>query len=95
MLRYRGYFGAQAKGIDFTMKRRTVEKTLGDLDKERNHLISILRSPGDRPHAVIKRVFGAERVLVTTVQRVKVKMMVTSFAFNLYQLCTLKNAKVI
>ena len=95
VLRDRGYFGAQAKGIDFTMKRRTVEKTLGDLDKERNHMISILRSPGERPHAVIKRVFGAGRVLVTTVQRVGVKMMVTAFAFNLYQLCTLKNAKVI
>jgi IS5 family transposase len=49
----------------------------------------------ERPHAVIKRVFGAGRVLVTTVQRVSVKMMVTAFAFNLYQLCTLKNARII
>jgi transposase, IS5 family len=95
VLRDRGYFGAQAKGIDFTMKRRTTEKPLGDLDKERNRLISILRSPGERPHAVIKRVFGAGRVLATTVQRVGVIMMVTAFAFNLYQLCTLKNAKII
>jgi len=54
-----------------------------------------LRSPGERPHAVIKRIFGAGRVLVTTVRRVGVKMMVTAFAFNLYQLCTLKNARVI
>ena len=95
MLRDRGYFGVKANGIDFTMKRRTTEKPLGDLDKERNRLISILRSPGERPHAVIKRVFGAGRVLATTVQRVGVIMMVTAFAFNLYQLCTLKNAKVI
>ena len=95
VLRDRGYFGAQARGNDFTMKRRTTEKPLGELDKERNRLISILRSPGERPHAVIKRVFGAGRVLVTTVRRVQVKMMVTAFAFNLYQLCTLKNAKVI
>jgi IS5 family transposase len=95
VLRDRGYFGAQAKGIDYTMKRRTTEKPLGDLDKERNRLISILRSPGERPHAVIKRVFGAGRVLATTVQRVGVIMMVTAFAFNLYQLCTLKNAKII
>jgi len=86
---------ARAKGIDFTMKRRNHRKTLGDLDKERNHLISILRSPGERPHAVIKRVFWAGRVLATTVQRVGVITMVTAFAFNLYQLCTLKNAKVI
>ena len=95
VIRDRGYFGAKAKGIDFTMKRRTTEKPLDDLDKERNRLISILRSPGERPHAVIKRVFGAGRVLVTTVKRVSVKMMATAFAFNLYQLCTLKNARII
>ena len=95
VLRDRGYFGAKAKGIDYTMKRRTTEKTLDELDKARNRLISALRSPGERPHAVIKRVFGAGRVMVTTVKRVEVMMMVTAFAFNLYQLCTLKNAKVI
>jgi IS5 family transposase len=95
VLRDRGYFGVKAKGIDFTMKRRTTDLPLSELDKERNRLISALRSPGERPHAVIKRVFGAGRVLVTTVKRVGVKMMVTAFAFNLYQLCTLKNAKII
>lgn len=95
VLRDKGYFGVKAKDIDFTMKRRTTDQPLGDLDKERNRLISKLRSPGERPHAVIKRVFGAGRVLVTTVQRVHVKMVVTAFAFNLYQLCTLKNANVI
>ena len=88
-------FGTTAIGIDFTMKRRTTEKPLGVLDRERNHLISILRSPGERPHAVIKRVFKAGRVLVTTVKRVHVELMITAFAFNLYQLCTLKKAKVI
>jgi transposase, IS5 family len=95
VLRDRGYFGVQTKGIDFTMKRRTTEKPLEELDRERNRLISVLRSPGERPHAVIKRVFGAGRVLVTTVKRVGVLMMVTAFAFNLYQLCTLKNARII
>ena len=95
VLRDKGYFGVQAKGIDFTMKRRTTDAPLGELDKERNRLISKLRSPGERPHAVIKRVFGAGRVLVTTVKRVGVKMMATAFAFNLYQLCTLKNAQII
>ena len=95
MLRDRGYFGVKAKGNDFTMKRRTSERPLDKLDKERNRLISSIRSPGERPHAVIKRVFGAGRVLVTTVKRVSVKMMVAAFAFNLYQLCTLKNARII
>ncbi len=95
VFRDRGYFGAKAKGIDYTMKRRTSDLPLSELDKERNRLISILRSPGERPHAVIKRVFNAGRVLVTTVRRVHVKMVVTAFTFNLYQLCTLKNARVI
>jgi IS5 family transposase len=95
VLRDRGYFGAEAKGIDFTMKRRTSEKPLDELDKERNRLISILRSSGELPHAVIKRVFGMGRVLVTTVKRVHVELMVTAFAFDLFQLCTLKKAKVI
>ena len=95
VLRDRGYFGVQPKGIDFTMKRRTTEKPLEELDRERNRLISVLRSPGERPHAVIKRVFRAGRVLVTTVKRVGVLMMVTAFAYNLYQLCTLKSARII
>ena len=95
VLRDRGYFGAEAMGIDFTMKRRTSEKPLGELDKERNRLISILRSPGERPHAVIKRIFGMGSVLVTTVKRVHVELMVTAFAFNLFQLCTLKKTNII
>jgi len=95
VFRDRGYFGVKAKGIDFTKKRRTTDRPLDELDKERNHLISILRSPGERPHAVIKRVFWSGKVLVTTVKRVAVEMMVAAFAFNLYQLCTLKNARII
>lgn len=95
VMRDRGYFGAKAKGIDFTMKRRTTDAHLDELDKERNRLISKLRSPGERPHAVIKRVFKSGCVLVTTVQRVAVEMMVVAFAYNLYQLCTLKNARII
>ena len=35
VLRDRGYFGVTAKGIDYTMKRRTTEKALEKLDKER------------------------------------------------------------
>jgi IS5 family transposase len=95
VLRDKGYFGALAKGNDFTMTRRTTEFPLSILEKERNRLISRLRSPGERPFAVIKRIFDAGRVLVTTVSRVHVKMVITAFAFNLFQLCTLKNAKII
>lgn len=58
VLRDRGYFGAKVKGIEFTMKRRTTDLPLSELDKKRNQLISVLRSTDERPHAVIKRVFG-------------------------------------
>lgn len=77
------------------MKRRTTMQPLGGLDKEYNNLISRIRAPCERPHAVIKRIFNAGRVLVTTVARVHVKMVVNALAYNLYQLCTLKNAGVI
>ena len=94
VLRDRGYFGVHAKGDDFQV-RRTPDEPLGELDKELNRLISKLISSGERPHAVIERLFGAGRVLVTTVRRVCVVKMATAFTFNLYQQCTLKNARVI
>lgn len=95
VFRDRGYFGAEAKGIDYTMKRKPPRKPLGEFDKEYNHWISRIRAPCERPHAVIKRVFNAGIVLVTTVKRVHVKMVVTAIAYNLYQLCTLKKASII
>jgi transposase, IS5 family len=95
VFRDRGYFGVKSKGIDFTMARRTKGVLLSERDVERNRFISTHRAPGERPHAVIKRVFNAGRTLVTTIKRVHVKMVVTAFAFNLYQLCTLKKAKAI
>jgi IS5 family transposase len=93
VFRDRGYFGVKANGIDFTMARRTKGVHLSELDKERNMLISTFRAPGERPHAVVKRIFNAGRTLFTTVKRVHVKMVVTAFTFNLYQLCTLNILK--
>ena len=95
VFRDKGYFGVKPKGIDFTMARRAKGTALSELDVERNRFISALRAPGDRPHAVIKRVFNAGSVMVTTIKRVHVKMVITAFAFNLYQLCTLRKAKAI
>ena len=95
VFRDKGYFGVKPKGIDFTMTRRTKNAPLSEPDKERNRFISTLRSPGERPHAVIKRIFNAGRTLVTTVKRVHVKMVIIAFTFNLYQLCSLKKAKAI
>ena len=57
----------------------------------------ILRNKGlakkiteERIYAVIKKIFKAGKVLVTTIQRVNLKMLCTAFCYNLYQLRTLK-----
>jgi IS5 family transposase len=75
-----------SRGDDFAVVRRTADALLGELDQERNRLISKLRSSGELPLAVIKRVFRIGKVLVTTMKRVYAKMMGTAFAFNLHQL---------
>jgi IS5 family transposase len=93
--RDRGYFGAPAKGRSVTMCRATRGHPLSTWDKMRNLQISRVRAPGERPFAVIKTVFKAAHVLVTTVQRVNVKMVFTAIAYNLYQLRTLRIAGVI
>jgi IS5 family transposase len=93
--RDKGYFGASAKGKSVTMYRATRGHPLSTWDRMRNLQISRIRAPGERPFAVIKTVFKAAHVLVTTVQRVNVKMVFTAIAYNLYHLRTLLKAGVI
>lgn len=87
--RDKGYFGSPAKGKSVTMMRATRGHPLSDWDRRRNLQISRIRAPGERPFAVIKTVFKASHVLVTTIERVNVKMIFTAMAFNLFQLKTL------
>lgn len=93
--RDRGYHGAVAKGYSATMKRGARDHPLGIMDKLRNLRISKKRAPVERHYAVIKRVFNAGHVLVTTVSRAHVKMIFTAVGFNLYQLCTLRKKGVV
>ena len=88
--RDRGYHGAVARGYSATMRRGARNRPLGIVDRLRNLRISKKRAPGERHYAVIKRVFNAGHVMVTTVPRVQVKMLFTAFGFNLYQLHTLR-----
>ena len=88
--RDRGYFGAKSKGYDATMKRAVKEHPLGMSDILRNKRISSKRATRERVYAVTKKIFKAGKVLVTTVQRVNLKMLCTAFCYNLYQLMTLK-----
>lgn len=93
--RDRGYFGASCKGYDATMKRSVRGHPIDIRDKLRNERISRKRSPGERPYAVIKNVFKSGHTHVTTLARVSVKNMFVSFAYNLFQLRTLKRQGVI
>jgi len=93
--RDRGYFGAIAKGFAATMQRAVRGHPLEISDILRNQRISIQRVPGERVYSVVKEVFNAGKVLVTTVERVNVKMLMTAFCFNLYQLKTLKHKGII
>jgi transposase, IS5 family len=77
------------------MERRKTERPLDSMEMERNRLISRSRSPGERLYSVVKRIFEGGRILVTTVIRVHIKMVIMAIAYDLYQLCTLKKAKII
>jgi IS5 family transposase len=87
--RDKGYFGVEPRGYDATMKRASRGHPLGIRDRLRNRRINRKRAPVERAFAVIKRVFNAGHVLVTTVPRVHVKMVFSCLCFNLLQLGTL------
>jgi len=82
----KGYQGAVPRGWDATMKRASRGHPLSIWDRLRNRRINRKRAPGERPFAVIKRVFGSGHVLVTTVKRVRVKLVFACLCFNLVQL---------
>jgi len=85
----KAYHGVRSRGFDATMKRGARGHPLGIRDKLRNKRINRKRAPGERPFAVIKRVFNMGHVLVTTLPRVHVKMVFACLCFNLVQLGTL------
>ena len=84
--RDKGYQGVKPRGYDATMKRAGRGHPLGIWDKLRNMRISRKRCPGERPFAVIKRVFHSGHVLVTSLPRVRVKLVFACLGFNLVQL---------
>lgn len=87
----KGYFKAKTKGYDAAMKRATRGHPLSYKDEMRNRRISSKRSPVERFFAFTKRVCKAGHVTVTTVARVRVKMIITGIVFNLYHLASAKS----
>jgi len=88
----KAYFGAKTKGYDGTMKRAVRGRKLSPKEIHRNNRISKKRRQIERHYAVIKRIFKSGHVLVTTIPRVRVKMVFACFCFNIYQLQTLANS---
>lgn len=85
--RDKGYFGVKPKAsMDKTMHRATRDHPLSCKEKRRNKAISRVRSLGELPYAVMKRLFKAGHVLVTTIERVHAKNIFSCFSYNLYRL---------
>ena len=95
--RDKGYFGKQlhAHGVDDrTMHRSVRGRRLNGGQQKRNRAIGRIRSPGERPFSVVKRVFKGGHTMVTTRERVQVKEMFKYFGYNLYQLVTLERKRL-
>ena len=93
--RDKGYFGVKPHPDvnDMTMKRAVRGRPLTMEEKKYNKAIAKVRSPGERPFAVLRRVFHGGRTCVKNIKRVSVHGMMDCFAYNLYQLFTLKKQR--
>ncbi len=87
----KGYFGIKVPdGVeDKTMKRGTWARKLNGGEQRRNRSISRVRSPGERPFAVMGRTFNGAATLVKRLGRVNIEEMFRCFAFDLYQSVTI------
>ena len=81
--RDKGYFGSGCRGIDATMDRAVRNHKLPMKSIRRNLRISRTRSLVEHPYAFFKRMFHFAHVMVTTVQRVRVKTYFTAICYNL------------
>jgi IS5 family transposase len=95
--RDKGYFGSELpKGVsDFTMDRAVRGKPLTSRQKKRNREISRIRALGERPFSVIKRVFNGFSTRYKRLGRMNIQSFGSCFAYDLYQLFTLKKKGLI
>lgn len=94
--RDRGYAGTplECRGVtDKTMhKRKRGQAKLPARQQEQNRAFSKIRCLGERPFAVIKRVFHAGHVYVKTLSRVTTHIFMRCFAYNIYRSRSLMKA---
>ena len=81
--RDKGYFGSECKGINGTMDRSVRGHPFPVKSIRRNIRISKIRSAVEHPYAFFKGMFHFGHVMVTTVQRVRVKTYLTAICYNL------------
>jgi IS5 family transposase len=75
---------------DMTMLRAVRGRKLNGGQQKRNRAISRVRSPGERPFSVIKRVFHGGTTFVKTIGRVRIKEVFKGIAYNVYTVFSLK-----
>ena len=75
------------------MKRSARALPLSVFDELRNKRISRKRSPVERCFSVMKIVFRAGHVMVTTVERAAIKMTFNAIGYNLFNLLGIVNRK--
>ncbi|MBI5072802.1 transposase, partial [Candidatus Woesearchaeota archaeon] len=90
--RDKGYAGVKPhSGVkDMTMKKAARNRPLTKEEKKFNKAVAKIRAPGERPFAVMQRVFNGGTTRVKNLKRVTVQQAMECFAFNIYQLFTLK-----
>lgn len=91
----KGYSGAKTKGYDASMKKASRGHPLTISDLLRNKRISKIRSPVERCFSVMKIVFKAGHIMVTTIERTAVKMTFNAIGYNLYNLLGLINKRAV
>jgi len=85
----KGYFGVDFKGYKGFMMRQSNDSVVNARRTQRNKRISSKRAPVERPFATLEQI-GADKVKVTTVERVNVKMLMALIIHNTKQLITLE-----
>lgn len=90
--RDKGYAGVKPhpKVKDMTMKKAARNRPLTKEEKKFNKAVAKIRSRGERPFAIMQRVFNVGTTCVKNLARVTVQQAMECFAFNLYQLFTLR-----
>jgi len=89
MARDKAYYGVPLKYPNvenLTMKRASRNKPLTTEEKRINRLISRVRSPGERPFAILKNVFHRGTTRYKRSHRVRIQQMLNCFSFNIYHL---------